>query len=89
MCPTAFLSMWVSNTATTAMMVPIAQAVLGEIEDIKKLRRAKNEVDNAGVIIESEEQVEMNVLHEKLSVATSTDELQDEVRKEMAVRMWQ
>ena len=71
------------------MMVPIAQAVLGEIEDIKKLRRAKNEVDNAGVIIESEEQVEMNVLHEKLSVATSTDELQDEVRKEMAVRMWQ
>ena len=30
--PTAFLSMWISNVATTAMMVPIMEAVLIELE---------------------------------------------------------
>jgi len=31
MCATAFLSMWISNTATTMMMLPIAMAVLAHV----------------------------------------------------------
>jgi len=48
MLTTAFLSMWISNTATTAMMVPIVEAVLGEIknESIEN-RLGKNNRDNS------------------------------------------
>ena len=36
MLPTWFLSMWISNTATTAMMVPIANAILLQLRDVDK-----------------------------------------------------
>ena len=31
MLPTAFLSMWISNTAACAMMIPILEAMLGQV----------------------------------------------------------
>ncbi|SCA63792.1 Sodium-dependent dicarboxylate transporter SdcS [Chlamydiales bacterium SCGC AG-110-P3] len=33
MCTSAFLSMWISNTATTVMMMPMALAVIGEVKE--------------------------------------------------------
>lgn len=32
LCGTGFISLWISNTATAAMMVPIALAIVGELE---------------------------------------------------------
>ena len=40
MVTTAFLSMWISNTATAAMMLPIAHAVLQEIKSKEKLQQS-------------------------------------------------
>ena len=47
MLTTSFLSMWISNTATTAMMVPIVEAVLEEIKNENtKIRPENNSIDN-------------------------------------------
>ena len=41
MFPTWFLSMWISNTATTAMMLPVAEAVLQQLRTIAKREKYK------------------------------------------------
>jgi di/tricarboxylate transporter len=41
MINTMFLSMWISNTACTAMMVPIVQAVWEELREVSKKKKKK------------------------------------------------
>ena len=42
---TAFLSMWISNTATAAMMLPIAHAVLEEIKEENHIATSQTNTD--------------------------------------------
>ena len=42
MATTSFISMWMSNVATTAMMVPIAQAVLEQLRDTRNKDKNEN-----------------------------------------------
>ena len=44
MLPTMFLSMWISNTATTSMMVPIVEAIVIELDtELSKDNHGMNE----------------------------------------------
>ena len=42
MLASAFLSMWISNTATTMMMLPILLSVLGKLEDLYGKEKLRN-----------------------------------------------
>ena len=44
MIVSSFLSMWISNTATTAMMLPIANAVLEQLKETEM--QAEDEYQN-------------------------------------------
>ena len=41
MLPTGILSMWISNTATTAMMLPISEAVLQSLQETRQKQASK------------------------------------------------
>lgn len=36
MCVTAFLSMWINNSAATSIMIPAAIAIVDELENYEK-----------------------------------------------------
>lgn len=42
MLTTSFLSMWISNTATTAMMLPIVEAVFNELKASESTEEVRN-----------------------------------------------
>ena len=68
MVSTAFISMWMSNTATAAMMMPIAEAVLGQLEHAAREELRSHPSSNS-------RQAAMNTPTES-TVATSDDEAQ-------------
>ncbi|XP_033466395.1 solute carrier family 13 member 5a [Epinephelus lanceolatus] len=97
---TAFLSMWISNTATTAMMVPIVQAVLDQLHDnVDPEPSSKSQRGSVDLHLEHQEKTggilqtaAPNTLENGLNVATltqgnseKTSNLQDNMSSEQKV----
>ncbi|XP_030641524.1 Na(+)/dicarboxylate cotransporter 3 isoform X1 [Chanos chanos] len=78
MITTSFLSMWLSNTATTAMMLPIANAILeslfGDLQTLKENCKVKEDP-------EGQSQVKMHVLPSEKQVLTVEDSRLDGVER--------
>ncbi|XP_033115677.1 solute carrier family 13 member 5-like [Anneissia japonica] len=76
---TGFLSMWISNTATTAMMIPIAQAVLNEILKQRALARKKTFTNESFEICEDTEYIKSENHSQKISIPTEMDNTKEEL----------
>jgi sodium-dependent dicarboxylate transporter 2/3/5 len=65
MLTTAFLSMWLSNTATTAMMVPIVMAIVIELH---RCGSFKTQTSQTAMIFTEEETVKVQMERKEIDV---------------------
>ncbi|OWF38805.1 solute carrier family 13 member 5-like [Mizuhopecten yessoensis] len=63
MLPCWFLSMWMSNTATTAMMVPILNAILSQIKESRKVDVNGDGAEHKAMTDKKESSTELQTLN--------------------------
>ncbi|KAI3379395.1 hypothetical protein SNEBB_010463 [Seison nebaliae] len=79
MSATAFLSMWISNTATAAMMIPIAVAVLQQLKPNKTHVNFNEAFEVSDEEMNETTSIESNQLSKNMSVAV-TEMVEENVR---------
>ncbi|XP_053106825.1 Na(+)/dicarboxylate cotransporter 3 isoform X1 [Hemicordylus capensis] len=85
MLTTSFLSMWLSNTASTAMMLPIATAVLKSLFGDKETSKDFSRGDE-----ENQVSIQQNKLHmvpTEMQLLTNTDEKDMSEEKEVTIEV--